>query len=113
MLIGDSAYSLRCYLLTPYIAPKTLAEEKYNKALTITRTQVEHMYGILKNRFRCLLIPLRLMGPERSCCVITAMMVLHNIAVRNHNTFEPLPSGLDEQGSDLNGDNTNQARQDM
>ena len=113
VLLGDSAYGLRRYLLTPYINPETPAEEKYNKALTITRTRVEHTYGILKNCFHSLLIPLRLMGPVRSCHIITAMIVLHNIAIRNHDRFEPLPTGLDEQGIEANGDNSNQASQDM
>ena len=53
------------------------------------------------------------MGAVRSCRVITAMMVLHNIAIKNHDNFEPLPDGLDAQGSDPNGDNTNQAGQNM
>ena len=53
------------------------------------------------------------MGPIRSCRVITAMMVLHNIAVKNRDTFEPLPTGLDDQGTDPHGDNSNQAGQDM
>ena len=53
------------------------------------------------------------MGPLRSCRVITAMMVLHNIAVKNRDTFEPLPDGVDIQGTDPNGDNSNQAGQNM
>ena len=81
--------------------------------MTITRTRVEHTYGILKNHFRSLLIPLRVMGPLHSCRVITAMMVLHNIAVKNRDTFEPLPDGVDIQGTDPNGDNSNQAGQNM
>ena len=75
VLLGDSAYGLRRYLLTPFIAPETGPQEKYNKALTITRCRVEHTFGVLKNRFRSLLIPLRVIGPVRSCNVITAMLV--------------------------------------
>ena len=88
-------------------------EEKYNKALTITRARVEHTFGVLKNRFRSLIIPLRVMGAVRSCKVVIAMMVLHNIAIQNRDNFEPLAEGLDPQGCDPNGDNTNQAGQNM
>ena len=40
-------------------------------------------------------------------------MVLHNIAVINRDLFEPLPYGLDVQGTDPHGDNSNQAGQAM
>ena len=99
--------------MTPFIAPETGPEEKYNKALTITRARVEHTFGVLKNRFRSLIIPLRIIGAVRSCKVVTAMMVLHNIAIRNRDKFEALPEGLDPQGTEPHGDNTNQAGQNM
>ena len=50
MLLGDSAYALRRYMLTPISSPETPAEEKFNKSLTITRARVEHTFGVLKNR---------------------------------------------------------------
>ena len=49
------------------------------------------------------------MGAKKSCRVISAMMVLHNIAVRNRDVYEPLPEGLDVQGHDDNADNSNAA----
>ena len=99
VLLGDSAYALRRYMLTPITLPETAAEEKYNKSLTITRARVEHTFGVLKNRFHSLLIPLRVMGAIKSCRVITAMLILHNIAVQNRDLYEPLPEGIDIQGS--------------
>ena len=55
-----------------------------------------------------------MIGPVRSCNVITAMLVLHNIAVQNRDLFEPLPEGVDVQGLDhAGGDNTNEAGQQM
>ena len=48
------------------------------------------------------------MGPLRSANVITAMMVLHNIAVKNRDMFDPLPHGLVHQpGGEEDQDNTN------
>ena len=107
VLVGDSGYPLRRYLLIPFLDPATPAEEKYNKAQILTRVRVECCFGILKNRFRCLLQPLRVMGPVRSSNVVTAMIVLHNIAIMNRDTFEPLPSGDNMSIDDLHDDETN------
>ena len=111
VLVGDSGFPLRRYLLTPFLAPETPAEEKYNKAQILTRVKIECCFGILKNRFRCLAVPLRVMGPKRSCNVITTMMVLHNIAIHNRDLFDPLPEGLLLQPGNSTGDNTNEAGQ--
>ena len=96
-------------MLTPFINPENEAQEKFNKSLTITRAHVEHTFGILKNRFRSLIIPLRVMGGKKSCKVISAMMVLHNIAVTNRDLYDPLPEGFDSQGRDDDADNSNAA----
>ena len=65
-IIGDSGYALRRYLMTPFINPTTDAEERFNSALTTMRAKIECTFGILKNRFQCLMQPLRVVGPERS-----------------------------------------------
>ena len=49
------------------------------------------------------------MGATKSGRVITAMLVLHNIAVQNRDLYEPLPEGIDIQGSDADADNSNAA----
>ena len=46
------------------------------------------------------------MGPLRSANVITAMMVLHNIAVKNRDMFDLLPHGLVHQPGEEDQDNT-------
>ena len=109
VLVGDSGFPLHRYLLTPIINAQNPAEDGYNKAQVLTRPRVECCIGILKIRFRCLLIPLQLMGPLRSSNVITAMIVLHNIAVKNRDMFDPLPLGLIQQpgGKEEEEDNTN------
>ena len=108
VLVGDSGYPLRRYLLTPFLDPETDAQERYNKAQILTRVRVECCIGILKNRFRSLIIPLRVYGPLRSSQVITAMIVLHNIAIMNRDLFEPLPTGIILQpGGDQAADNDN------
>ena len=109
VLVGDSGFPLHRYLLTLIINAQNPAEDRYNKAQVLTRVQVECCIGILKNRFHCLLIPLQVMGPLRSSNVITAMIVLHNIAVKNRDMFDPLPLGLIQQpgGEEEEEDNTN------
>ena len=92
VLVGNSGYPLRRYLLIPFLDPATPAEECYNKAQILTRVKVECCFGILKNRFHNLMQPFRIFGPL--CCsqVVTAMIVLHNIAIMNRDIFEPLPA---------------------
>ena len=111
VLLGDSAYGIRRYLLTPFLKPDGPAQERYNDAHTGTRVRIEHTFGVVKNRFGCILIPMRVMGPKKSCQVITACLVLHNIGVMNRDLFSPLPRGLDNQGFQPVGDNTNAAGQ--
>ena len=51
---------------------------------------------------------MQVMGPLRSSNVISAMIVLHNIAVKNRDMFDPLPLGLVHQpGDEEDEDNTN------
>ena len=106
--MGDSGYGLRRYLMTPFFNPVTPGQQRYNDALTTTRARIEHTFGIVKNRFGCLLIPLRLMCPQYSCHVITVCFILHNIGVMNRDFYMPLPSGSDQQGVEVPGDNTNE-----
>ena len=111
MLVGDSGYPLRRFLMTPFLNPETEGQERYNKAQILTRVRVECCIGILKNRFRSLIIPLCVMGPLRSSKVITAMIVLHNMAMINRDFFEPLPTGLILQPGEQDRDNDSIAGQ--
>ena len=79
--------------MAPFVNPSTPVEERFNKALTTTHAKIECTFGILKNKFQCLMQPLRVVGPERSGDVILATMVLHNIAIMNSDFFEPLQAG--------------------
>jgi hypothetical protein len=79
-LLGDSGYACKRYLLTPLLTPRNRSEETYNNAHKVTRNTIERSFGVLKRRFPCLAIGIRL-AMNRILAVIVATMVLHNIAV--------------------------------
>ncbi|XP_070844131.1 putative nuclease HARBI1 [Chaetodon trifascialis] len=69
IILGDSAYPLLPWLITPFLAATTPAHARFNTA---------H----LKRRFACLNY-LR-MEPQGACNIILACIVLHNIATRRN-----------------------------
>lgn len=80
MLLGDSGYSLKTYLMTPYLNPTEAHMQRYNTAHCRTRVLIEQTFGILKRRFSCLHSELRL-SPQRACVAVVACCVLHNIGI--------------------------------
>ncbi|KAI2646780.1 hypothetical protein H4Q32_026364 [Labeo rohita] len=79
VLLGDSGYPLKPWLLTPFLNPVTAAQTRYNTAHAKTRNVIERCFGVLKRRFHCLHGELK-MKPERVCNIICACVVLHNLA---------------------------------
>lgn len=82
VLLGDSAYPLREYLLTPIAHPHDNIEDLFNEAQIRTRNVVERTFGIWKRRFPCLSTGLRCKLPLAQDIII-ATAVLHNIARNN------------------------------
>nr|CAH7762462.1 unnamed protein product [Callosobruchus chinensis] len=60
LLLGDSGYAAKPYLLTPLLAPDTQAERRYSEAHIRTRNVVERTIGIWKRRFPILAYGCRL-----------------------------------------------------
>lgn len=54
LLVGDSRYACRYYLMTPLLNPRNEAEVHYNDAQRWTRIVIERCFGILKRCFPCL-----------------------------------------------------------
>ncbi|KAJ8911539.1 hypothetical protein NQ315_012792 [Exocentrus adspersus] len=79
LLVGDSGYSIRKYLITPLGNPVTPAEQLFNESQIRTRNVVERSYRVWKRRFPILSLGIRL-NIERVEAVIVACAVLHNIA---------------------------------
>ncbi|XP_038050874.1 putative nuclease HARBI1 [Patiria miniata] len=78
-LLGNTGYPSKPWLLTPFLQPGNRPEARYNGAHRTTRSLVERTIGQWKRRFHCLHGEIRL-SPERTCRVIAACAVLHNIA---------------------------------
>ena len=83
LILGDSGYPCRRWLLTPYLNPGTPAQRHFNAAQKKTRCIIEQAFGSLKRRWAIL-------GSTSGCCrlttdtvakVVTACCVLQNIAI--------------------------------
>ena len=79
VIIGDSGYALKNYLMTPYDNPNDRKKRRYNTTLKACRSSVERSIGQLKRRFTCLKSGLRVQ-PDKACLIIVACVILHNIA---------------------------------
>lgn len=80
LLVGDSGYALKRYLLTPLGHVRTPAENLYNESQIRTRNPIERCFGVWKRRFPILALGIRLdQGMVQA--VVVASAVLHNIAV--------------------------------
>lgn len=78
VLVGDDAFPIGNNLMKPY-GGATLTQEQriFNYRLSRARRVVENAFGILSNRFRCLLSTINAQ-PERVTKIVTAACVLHN-----------------------------------
>ena len=88
LVLGDPAYPLLSWLLKAYIDNGSLtAQQKlFNYRLSKARVVVEHAYGRLKGRWRCLLKRNDVMIRDLPC-LVAACCVLHNICETHHEAF--------------------------
>lgn len=96
VLVGDSGYAVKSYMITPLANPSTAAENLFNEAQIRTRNPIERCFGVVKRRFPILSLGIRL-KLEKVEAIVVATAVLHNIACTNR---EPLPP-LDEEIENL------------
>ena len=78
-LVADDAFPLRTYMVKPYSARRLSHEERiYNYRCSRGRRVVENGFGILANRFRCLLSTIGT-SPAISRKITMACLCLHNL----------------------------------
>ncbi len=105
VLLGDSAYPLQSWLLTPFPGDPDGPKGQFNIAHIKTRNVVEQMFGCLKNRFYALKTGIRLKDPKEASKLIVSAAILHNLCIRYGDNREEL-SDDDEEGQE---DEVNQA----
>lgn len=84
-LIGDKAYPCRTWLMSPYkdYGNLTRLQRNHNYIHSSTRAVVEHIFGLLKGRWRCLL-GLILKDIAKCSNFVLACCVLHNFCYLNN-----------------------------
>ena len=88
-ILGDAAYPLKKYLITPYRDYGNLTEEQrnFNYKFSVCRVKIENAFGLLKARFRQL-IRLDFNTVQRSCKFIIACCTLHNLCIYNEDNLD-------------------------
>ena len=81
MLLGDSAYPLRRFLMIPVVQPTTRGQQRYNKAHITARNCVERTIGVWKRTFPCMSKGLTV-DIDKTPNIMTACGVLHNLRIR-------------------------------
>lgn len=77
--VGDDAFALRTFLMKPYGKRNLTRKERiFNYRLSRARRIVENAFGILANKFGCLLTTLR-QKPDTVTSIVLACCCLHNI----------------------------------
>lgn len=91
IILGDSAYPISKFLLTPYRDNGHLTREqkKFNYCLSSTRVMIEQAFGILKNKFR-ILEHLDTESLRNGSKIILACAILHNFIINKGNPSEYL-----------------------
>ena len=98
-IIGDSAYPLSNYLITPYRVRKqnmTVQEKKFNTHLASKRAMIEQAFGLLGLRFPRLM-KLKVNSIKKRIQCVVAACVLHNWCIMEDDDedFEDIGIKLD------------------
>ena len=88
-LLGDSAYPLNRFIMTPFRDNGNLTREQklFNKKLSSSRVLIEHTFGRLKGLFRRLKY-LNIVKIKYARYIILSSCILHNIAIDNNTDCE-------------------------
>lgn len=88
MLVGDSGYACRSYMMTPLDTARSLQEQLYNESQIRTRNPIERTFGVWKRRFPALALGMQVHW-ENTFSIIIATAVFHNILRRANEKVPP------------------------
>ena len=78
-ILGDDAFALRTWMMKPFPARNLTHDERiYNYRISRGRRVVENAFGILGNRFQCLLGTMQ-REPDNVVSLVMACICLHNL----------------------------------
>lgn len=82
-ILGDAAYHLSNWLLTPYRnnSNLTIQQRRYNTALSRRRQVIERAFGMLKRRFRRLNTGVDLISMSEINKPVLVTCILHNVCI--------------------------------
>lgn len=105
-IIGDKAYPLDVFLLTPYRDNGQLNEEqkRFNTCLSSMRIRIENAFAFTKCKFRRLK-DLHMFKLIEMKYVIMTAFIIHNIIILNEIIDEEDPTDLDEDLAEENNEN--------
>ncbi|XP_036332293.1 putative nuclease HARBI1 [Rhagoletis pomonella] len=103
-LLGDAAYPLREYLLTPFRDYGSLSESEklFNLKFCQTRVKIENAFGVLKSRFRQLM-RLDFHDVEVMAKFIIACCALHNICIERNDCCDIETSYIETESGHIEG----------
>ncbi|XP_063420957.1 putative nuclease HARBI1 [Mytilus trossulus] len=102
-ILGDAAYALMRWLITPFRDNGNLTREQYNfnKFLSSKRQVIERAFALLKGRFRRLKY-VSIRDIKCICKIISACCVLHNICLQSDEDIaEFIDAEIDELDANL------------
>lgn len=111
-LLGDSAYPSLDWIVPPFRdnGALTSLERRFNALHSSGRVIVEHVYGLLKGRFRRLLHFIELTNINFVVNLVVCACILHNMCVDNNDTFFTENFEVHSQNSESNRSFANSSR---
>lgn len=112
LLLGDSGYPVKKYLITPLLNPRNQVEQLFNESQIRTRNVVERCFGVWKRRFPNLSLGMRVKLTTVQD-IIVATAVLQNICrlqLEREPPVDPefnIPEEVHEANMANNGDRDN------